>query len=154
MGKGKTDCNQRHNVSTTRELYTFFSSSFLPTFCPSSVFQYFLYEAFSCNSTMTEETAAAVSKVVPSPFLADDPLFDFNTTEWVVPPHLIAHKDVHSTELKRRQQQEHVYRSKIKHPTLWHRYLVLGRYAMSGPAFDMLMNNPAEQDLKIHSVIW
>jgi hypothetical protein len=103
---------------------------------------------------MTEEIAAAVSKVVSSPFLFDDPLFDLNTTEWIVPPHLIAQKDDSSADLKRRQQNEHVYRSKIKDPSHWHRYLVLGRYAMSGPAFDMLMKNPVEQEMIIHMGIW
>jgi hypothetical protein len=93
---------------------------------------------------MTEETVAAVSKVVPLPSLSDDPIFDFNTTEWVVPPLLVSHKDVSSAELKCRQQNEHVYRSMAHNPTHWHRYLVLRRYAMSGPVFDMLMNHPAE----------
>ena len=103
---------------------------------------------------MTEETAAAVSKVLSSLFLSDDPLFSLNTTEWIVPSHLIAQKDESSAELKRCQQNEHVYRSKIEDPTHWHRYLVLGRYAMSGSAFDMLMKNPVEQEMTIHMGIW
>ena len=103
---------------------------------------------------MTNETAAAVSQVSPSPSSYDDTIFDFDIEEWIDPLPLVPHKDTSSAELKRRQQAEHVYRSKVENPTYWHRYLVLGRYALSGTAFDTLMNHPAEQALKIHRVIW
>ena len=102
---------------------------------------------------MTDETAAAVSKVAPSPF-PSDPIFDFDIKEWVDPPLLVPHKDVSSAELKRRQQNEHVYRSKVHNPTHWYRYLVLVRSALSGSAFDMLMNHPAEHVLKIHRILF
>ena len=102
---------------------------------------------------MTEATAAAVSKVVSSSSPPDDPIFDFTITEWVVPPLLVSRKDESSAKLKSRQQNEHVYRSKTN-PTHWNRYLALGRYAMSGSDFDMLMNDPAEDALKINRVIW
>jgi hypothetical protein len=102
---------------------------------------------------MTEATAAAVSKVVSSPSLPDDPIFDFDISEWVVPPSLVSRTDESSAQLKRRQQNEHVYRSKTN-PTHWNRYLALGRYSMSGFDFDKLMNVPAGDVLKIHRAIW
>jgi hypothetical protein len=102
---------------------------------------------------MTEETAVAVSEVVSSPSSPTDHIFDFTITEWVAPSLIVPHKDEHSTDVKRRHQQEHVYRSKTS-PTNWHRYLTLGRYSMSGPAFDNLFNHPNEHILKIHRVIW
>ena len=102
---------------------------------------------------MTEATAAAVSKVISSLSQPDDPIFDFNISEWVVPPLLISRKDESSAQLKSRQQQEHVYRSKTT-PTHWNRYLALGRYSMSGFDFDILMNVSDKEALKIHRVIW
>ena len=102
---------------------------------------------------MTEATAAAVVEVTPPSSLSDDPDFDFTTTEWVIPPLLFSHKDDSPAELKRRQQQEHVYRSKTT-PTNWNRYLALGRYALSGPDFDLLMNRQVEDALLLHCVIW
>ena len=102
---------------------------------------------------MTAETAVASSEVVSSSPPSTDHIFDFTIKEWVAPSLIVPHKDEHSTEVKRRHQQEHVYRSKTS-PTNWHRYLILGRYSMSGPAFDNLMNHPAEHTLKIHRVIW
>jgi hypothetical protein len=88
---------------------------------------------------MTAAIAASVSKVVPSSLPPDDPVFDFNISDWVVPSLLVSRKDESSAQLKSRQQNEHVYRSKTT-PTLWNRYLALGRYSMSGSDFDALMN--------------
>ena len=102
---------------------------------------------------MTEATADAVSKVVSSPSLPDDPIFDFDISEWGVPPSLVSRTDESSAQLKRRQQNEHVYRSKTN-PIHWNRYLALGRYSMSGFDFDKLMNVPAGDVLKIHRAIW
>ena len=59
---------------------------------------------------MIEATAAAVSKVVPSPPPPDDPIFDFTVTEWIVPPLLVSRNDQSSAKLRSRQQNEHVYR--------------------------------------------
>ena len=102
---------------------------------------------------MTEAIAAAVSKVVPSSLPPDDPVFDFNISDWVVPSLLVSRQDESSAQLKSRQQNEHVYRSKTT-PTLWNRYLALGRYSMSGSDFDALMNASNKDELKIHCVIW
>jgi hypothetical protein len=102
---------------------------------------------------MTDETAAAASVAVSSPSPSNDPIFDFTIQEWVAASLIVPHKDERSTEVKRRHQQEHVYRSKTT-PTNWHRYLTLGRYAMSGPDFETLMSDPTDDELKIHCVIW
>ena len=102
---------------------------------------------------MSEAIAAAVSKVVPSSFPPDDPVFDFIFSDWVVPSLLVSRKDESSEQLKSRQQNEHVYRSKTT-PTLWNRYLALRRYSMSGSDFDALMNASTKDELKIHCVIW
>ena len=102
---------------------------------------------------MTEATAAAVSEVVRSPPSPDDRNFDFTIEEWVAACRLVRHKDETSAGIKRRHQAEHVYRSKTT-PTQWNRYLTLGRYTMSGPDFDTLMNDQDVDALKIHCVIW
>ena len=102
---------------------------------------------------MTEETAAAVSEVASSTSSPNDDIFDFTIQEWVAASLIVPHKDECSTSVKRRHQQEHVYRSK-RTPTNWHRYLTLGRYALSGPDFDTLMNDKEVDALKIHCVIW
>jgi hypothetical protein len=102
---------------------------------------------------MTEETAAAVSEVASSTSNPNDDIFDFTIQEWVAASLIVPHKDERSTNVKRRHQQEHVYRSKTT-PTNWHRYLTLGRYALSGPDFDTLMNDKEVDALKLHCVIW
>ena len=102
---------------------------------------------------MTETEAAAASKVSPPSSHSDNSIFDFTITEWVAPSLLVAHKDESSAALKRRQQAEHVYRSKTT-PTHWFRYLTLGRHAISGADFDTLMEDQAVNELKVHCVIW
>ena len=102
---------------------------------------------------MTETTAAAVSKVVSTPSPPDEPTFDFTIEEWIAASLIVRHKDESTAAVKRRHQAEHVYCSKTN-PTHWHCYLTLGRYAMSGPDFDNLMNDQDVDDLKIHCVIW
>ena len=102
---------------------------------------------------MTEATAAAVSKVASTSPPPDDLTFDFTIEEWIAASLIVRHKDESTAAVKRRHQAEHVYRSKTN-PTHWHRYLTLGRYAMSGPDFDNLMNDQDVDELKIHCVIW
>jgi hypothetical protein len=102
---------------------------------------------------MTDETAAVVSEVVSSTSPPPDHIFDFTIQDWVAASLIVPHKDEHSTDVKRRHQQEHVYRSKTS-PTKWHRYLTLGRYSMSGPNFDILMDDEEVDALKLHCVIW
>ena len=102
---------------------------------------------------MTEETAAkAVEAVHPIP-PPNDHIFDFTIKEWVAASLIIPHKEETSAAIKRCHQAEHVYRSKTS-PTHWHCYLTLGRYAMSGPDFDTLMNDKEVDALKLHCVIW
>jgi hypothetical protein len=101
---------------------------------------------------MTKAAAAAVLEVARPSSPSDDPNFDVTITEWVIAPLLVSHKDESSTETKRRQQQEHVYRSKTT-PTYWNRYLALGRYAMSGSDFDLLMNRQVEDALHLHPAV-
>ena len=102
---------------------------------------------------MTETEVAAALKVSPSSSPSDDSIFDFTITDWVAPSLLVAHKAETSAALKRRQQAEHVYRSKTT-PTHWFRYLTLGRHAMSGADFDTLMEDQEVDELKVHCVIW
>ena len=102
---------------------------------------------------MTEATAAAALKVSQLPSSPNEPIFDFTIKEWVAPSLLVPHQGESSPETRRRQQGEHVYRSKTT-PTNWHRYLTLGRYSISGPDFDTLMNEQDTDALKVHCVIW
>ena len=88
-----------------------------------------------------------------SPSPPDDSSLDFTIQEWVAASLLVPHKDESSAAIKRRHQEEHVYRSKTS-STNWHRYLTLGRYALSGPNFDILMDDKDVDALKLHCVIW
>ena len=122
-------------------------------FSPSPVSPYLLHEVSPCVLTMTEAAAADVLKVAPSLSPPNNPIFDLTIKEWVAPSLLVPHKEESSVETKRRQQAEHVYRSQTT-PTHWHRYLTLGRSALSGPNFDTLINDQEVEALKLHCVIW
>jgi hypothetical protein len=87
---------------------------------------------------MTEPAASQV----PDPSIAtEESIFSFETTDWIDPP-------IYVTELPETSPETNIriflgekeYRESVT-PTLWHRYLTLGRYVTDGFSFDSLMES-------------
>ena len=102
---------------------------------------------------MTEATATAVSQALLSVFSAEDPLIDFSVPEWFAPPLFVPHNQETPAEARIRQNNEKDYRATTTR-SQWHRYLTLGRYALSGPDFDAAMEDYASDPIKVHCLIW
>ena len=102
---------------------------------------------------MTEATATAVSQALLSVFSADDPLIDFSVPEWFAPPLFVPHTQETPADARFRQNNEKDYRATATR-SQWHRYLTLGRYALSGPDFDAAMEEYDSDPIKVHCLIW
>ena len=83
----------------------------------------------------------------------EDSIFSFDTTDWVDPPIFVTELPETSEESNIRILGEKEYRDSVT-PTLWHRYLTLGRYATDGFTFDSLMENIDTEPKAALCAIW
>jgi hypothetical protein len=83
----------------------------------------------------------------------DDPIFDFAVSNWIDPPVYVTNLPETTPESDIRSLAEQEYR-KSTSPTLWHRYLTLGRYVVDGFTFDTIMEESTTDPLKMHCLIW
>jgi hypothetical protein len=82
-----------------------------------------------------------------------DAVFDFSVTEWLDAPLYVSDLPETSPETNLRAMTEQEYR-KSTTPSNWHRYFILGRYAVDGFTFDASMDDIVADPLKIHCIVW
>ena len=75
--------------------------------------------------------------------------FDFSITEWLDAPLYVSDLPETTPETNIRVMTEQEYR-KSTTPSHWHRYLILGRYAVDGFTFDASMDDIVADPLKSH----
>ena len=98
-------------------------------------------------------TEPAASQVLDPAIVPDDSIFSFETTDWIDPPIFVTELPETSPETNIRLLGEKEYRDKVT-PTLWHRYIALGRYAMDGFTFDSLMDSIDTEPKSAFCAIW
>ena len=82
----------------------------------------------------------------------DDPIFDFDVSNWLDPPVYVTNLPETTPETDIRSLAEQEYR-KSTSPTLWHRYLTLGCYVVDGFTFDTIMEEGITDPLKMYCLI-
>ena len=98
-------------------------------------------------------TEPAATQVFDPSIVPDDSIFSFDTDEWIDPPTFVTELPETSPETNIRILGEKEYRESVT-PTRWHRYIVLGRYAMDGFTFDTLMENIDTEPKTAFCAIW
>ena len=98
-------------------------------------------------------TDPAASQAPDPSIVTDDSIFLFDTTEWIDPPLFVTELPETSPETNLRILGEKEYRDKST-PTQWHRYMVLGRYAIDGFTFDSLMDSINTEPKSAFCAIW
>jgi hypothetical protein len=100
---------------------------------------------------MTEPAASPV----PDPSTAtEESIFSFETSDWIDPPIFVTELPETSPETNHvRILGEKEYRESVT-PTLWHRYLTLGRYVTDGFSFDSLMESIDTEPNAAFCAIW
>ena len=98
-------------------------------------------------------TDPAAIQVLDTSIATEDSIFSFDTTDWVDPPIFVTELPETSEESNIRILGEKEYRDSVT-PTLWHRYLTLGRYATDGFTFDSLMENIDTEPKAALCAIW
>ena len=83
----------------------------------------------------------------------DDSSFGFFTTQWIEPPPFDPKPSETDEERYARIFAETKYRH-INDPTAWNRYCTLGRYAVSGDAFNSAWKDFETDPIVIHSIVW
>ncbi|KAI2498103.1 hypothetical protein MHU86_16413 [Fragilaria crotonensis] len=102
---------------------------------------------------MIDKSAPAVSLPLASPTPPHDPIFDFDTSTWIDPPVNVTTLPETTPESNIREMTEKEYRDSTT-PTLWHRYITLGRYVVDGFTFDSIMEEGVIDPLKMHCLVW
>ena len=98
-------------------------------------------------------TEPAASQVPDPSIVTDDSIFSFDTDEWIDPPIFVTELPETSPETNLRILGEKEYRDSVT-PTRWHRYIVLGRYALDGFTFDSLMDSIDTEPRSAFCAIW
>ena len=83
----------------------------------------------------------------------DDSIFGFFTSNWIEPPPF----DPKPSETDKERYDRIFNETKYRHdnnPTSWNRYCTLGRYAVSGDAFNAAWNEFGSDPIVIHSIVW
>jgi hypothetical protein len=102
---------------------------------------------------MTIASITAVSHPKDPTVPYDDPVFDFNSNDWIDMPPYVSDLPEKDPDTNIRALTELEYR-KSTTPFNWHRYLTLGRYSVDGFTFDASMDDIVADPLKIHCIIW
>ncbi|KAI2506579.1 hypothetical protein MHU86_7894 [Fragilaria crotonensis] len=101
---------------------------------------------------MIDKSAPAVALPFDSPTPPHDPIFDFDTSTWIDPPVYVTTLPETTPESNIREMTEKEYRDSTT-PTLWHRYITLGRYVVDF-TFDSIMEDGVIDPLKMHCLVW
>lgn len=102
---------------------------------------------------MTDESASADFPLQAPCVPPDDPTFAFDVSHWIDPPVFVTNLPETTPETNIRVLAENEYRTSTT-PTLWHRYITLGRYAVDGFTFDSIMEEGIIDPMKMHCLIW
>lgn len=98
--------------------------------------------------------STASASPVPSSLPPDnDPVFGFSTSKWIEPPEFDPKPPETQKDRNNRLHSETDFRNSHT-PTAWHRYSVLGRYAVNGELFEMAWNESETDPIRLHSIIW
>ncbi|KAI2501871.1 hypothetical protein MHU86_12563 [Fragilaria crotonensis] len=98
----------------------------------------------------------STASVSPAPLSLppdDDPVFGFSTSKWIEPPEFDPKPPEIQKDRNNRLHSEADFRNSHI-PTAWHRYSVLGRYAVNGELFEMAWNESETDPTRLHSIIW